>query len=88
MPSLNRSFYTQTNNLINYSDFNKQISTNKINFTKPPLHCLSLSRLQPRQMSQLLNPWFITGFTDGEGCFGLYTYKNAALKIGWHTFRF
>jgi hypothetical protein len=20
------------------------------------------------------------------GCFGLYTYKNAALKIGWHTF--
>jgi len=71
MPSLNRSFYTQNNNLINFSDFNKQISTNKINFTKP---------------SQLLNPWFITGFTDGEGCFGLYTYKNAALKIGWYTF--
>ena len=36
--------------------------------------------------SQLLNPLFITGFTDGEGCFGLYIYRNAALKIGWYTF--
>jgi hypothetical protein len=36
--------------------------------------------------SQLLNPWFITGFTNGEGCFGLYIYRNAALKIGWYTF--
>ena len=67
-PCLNRSFYSQTKNLITYSNLNKQIST-KVNFT-----------------SQLLNPWFITGFTDAEGCFGLYIYKNAALKIGWYTF--
>lgn len=33
-----------------------------------------------------LNPWFVTGFTDGEGCFGLYIYKNTALKIGWYAF--
>ena len=31
----------------------------------------------------LLNPWFITGFTDAEGCFGLYIYKNDKIKTGW-----
>jgi LAGLIDADG endonuclease len=30
-----------------------------------------------------LNPWFVTGFTDAEGCFGLYIYKNANYKTGW-----
>jgi len=50
-PCLNRSFYSQTKNLITYSNLNKQIST-EVNLT-----------------SQLLNPWFITGFTDAEGVF-------------------
>ena len=31
-----------------------------------------------------LDPWFVTGFIDGEGCFGLYTYANAASK--WYVF--
>jgi hypothetical protein len=31
-----------------------------------------------------LNPWFVTGFTDAEGCFGLYIYKDAKYKTGWH----
>jgi hypothetical protein len=52
-----------------------------------------LSPLQPnfRNYSSLANcdmqldPWFVTGITDGEGCFGLYIYKNAKLKIGWYT---
>lgn len=30
-----------------------------------------------------LNPWFVTGFTDAEGCFGLYIYKNKNYKTGW-----
>ena len=30
-----------------------------------------------------LNPWFVTGFPDAEGCFGLYIYKNANYKTGW-----
>jgi len=33
-----------------------------------------------------LNPWDVTGFIDGEGCFGLYIYKNTASKIGWYVF--
>jgi len=30
-----------------------------------------------------LNPWFVTGFTDAEGCFGLYLNKNTKYKTGW-----
>ena len=30
-----------------------------------------------------IEPWFLTGFTDAEGCFGLYIYKNANYKTGW-----
>jgi hypothetical protein len=30
-----------------------------------------------------LNPWFVTGFTDADGCFGLYIYKNKNYKTGW-----
>ena len=35
---------------------------------------------------QKLDPWFVSGFTDGEGCFGLYIYTNTASKIGWYVF--
>ena len=30
-----------------------------------------------------LEPWFVTGFTDAEGCFGFYLYKTAYSKTGW-----
>jgi len=46
--------------------------------------------LQPKgaviKPSLRLDPWNVTGFTDAEGCFGLYIYKNTALKIGWYVF--
>ena len=30
-----------------------------------------------------LNPYFVTGFIDGEGCFSIDIYENNKLKIGW-----
>jgi hypothetical protein len=30
----------------------------------------------------LLNPWFITGFTDGEGSFMISFFKNPNLNTG------
>jgi hypothetical protein len=30
--------------------------------------------------SNNLTPGFVTGFTDAEGCFGLYIYKNTNYK--------
>ena len=30
-----------------------------------------------------LDPWFITGFVDGEGCFTVSVSKKSKLKSGW-----
>ena len=32
-----------------------------------------------------LNPWFITGFTDAEGCFSLSIVRNKKMKAGWQV---
>ncbi len=47
---------------------------------------LSLLQLNLTMNKPLLNPCFITGFIDAEGCFGLYLYKNTAMKSGWSVF--
>ena len=31
---------------------------------------------------KLLNPWFITGFSDAEGCFMVDIVKSSTLRIG------
>ena len=35
-------------------------------------------------MKSQLNPWFVTGFIDGEGCFTIEIYKNDKSKTGWY----
>ena len=32
-----------------------------------------------------LNPWWIVGFTDGEGCFSVSRFKNPTCKSGYQT---
>ena len=32
-----------------------------------------------------LNPWWVTGFSDGEGCFHLYMRKEKNSKLGWYV---
>lgn len=32
-----------------------------------------------------LNPSYITGFTDGEGCFSIKIYKSSRNIIGWQV---
>jgi LAGLIDADG endonuclease len=32
-----------------------------------------------------LNPWFLTGFTDAEGCFSIKIQPNAKLKTKWRV---
>lgn len=39
----------------------------------------------PLSNSSLLNPNFVTGFTDGEGRFILRVRKNSASKLGWYV---
>jgi hypothetical protein len=33
-----------------------------------------------KDSSNKLASWFVTGFTNAEGCFGLYIYKNTNYK--------
>jgi len=33
--------------------------------------------------SPALHPWFITGFTDGEGCFSISIIRKKTCKLGW-----
>ena len=32
-----------------------------------------------------LDPWWIVGFVDGEGCFSVSTFKNSTCKSGYQT---
>jgi hypothetical protein len=49
------------------------------NSIKQTLNCSTLSTSK----SSPLNTWFITGFTDGEGSWGLSISKDSARKIGF-----
>ena len=33
-----------------------------------------------------LNPYWLVGFTDGEGCFSISIFKNNTLKSGYQIF--
>lgn len=35
--------------------------------------------------NSVMHPWFITGFTDGEGCFWIDVYKDNTYKTGWRV---
>lgn len=32
-----------------------------------------------------MNPWFVTGFSDGESCFTLSVVRNNERKVGWRV---
>lgn len=32
-----------------------------------------------------LDPWFVTGFIDGEGCFNIFVAKSSSNLIGWQV---
>ena len=39
--------------------------------------------LSPRGSELKPDPWFITGFTDAEGCFTCSILKSSGYKLGW-----
>lgn len=54
--------------------------TNKRSFVSENKYKYStLKSLQPVN----INPWFVTGFLDGEGCFMIYIRKNSKYSTGW-----
>jgi hypothetical protein len=67
-PRLKRCFHTHSKKLI--LGFDTQISS------------LLPKKDNVIKSLQKLDPWFVCGFIDAEGCFGLYTYSNTASKSG------
>nr|QBM09649.1 hypothetical protein [Dactylella sp.] len=57
------------------------------------IHYLSLLFIIPFKSNRLLctqvnnndklNPWFVTGYADGEGCFNILVIKSRSNTIGW-----
>lgn len=47
--------------------------------------CINSSTYSTDSKSKL-DPWFVTGFSDAEGSFGLYIYKNSDFKTGWRAY--
>ena len=43
------------------------------------------STLSKIDLNNKLNPWFITGFTDAEGCFSFAIKPDAKSKLKWRT---
>ena len=39
--------------------------------------------MPPQEIFLEINPWFVTGFLDGEGCFFVSVFRDSARKIGW-----
>lgn len=61
-------------------NYKVKILSNQINRYKS--YSLITNAEQPLHKSEI-NPWFLTGFADAEGCFLVSIYKNNKLRTGW-----
>ena len=52
---------------------------------KRKLPDLALQLSNKQQSTGPLDPWFVTGFADGQGCFIVSITKNKKLKITWEV---
>ena len=47
-------------------------------------YCLSAEKLKQKDVFKM-NPEFVTGFTDGEGCFLISVTEETDYKVGWEV---
>lgn len=59
------------------------VSSSKLNFFSK--HNNQIKNYSNFQFNSTLNPWFVTGFTDGEGSFILTIIKDKKYKLGWRV---
>ena len=43
------------------------------------------SFVEKQNLTHKMNPWFVTGFVDGEGCFLINMYKDNLNSTGWRV---
>jgi hypothetical protein len=65
----------------------KNISNNKLNIRRcpPSPRVLCRNYSEAKAINNQLNPWFVTGFSDGEGSFGIRITQNKTYLIGWRV---
>jgi len=61
--------------------FNRDLKFSWIN--RPETNSTYAKLIHTSTSSPALNPWFITGFIDGEGCFSITIFKSNTHKTGW-----
>jgi hypothetical protein len=72
---------------LSYNFHNKGInifSNNQINI-KGKLYSTLSKQLVANSISPDLDPRWVSGFVDAEGCFSVFVKKSSKLKIGWET---
>ncbi len=47
---------------------------------------LSENQFRADNQQGRLNPWWIVGFVDGEGCFSVSIFRNNTTKLGYQVF--
>jgi hypothetical protein len=46
---------------------------------------LSQSEIMVNVHNSVVNPWFVTGFADAEGCFFIALYEELSNRTGWQV---
>jgi hypothetical protein len=71
-----------------FKDKSKSVFTTKrLFFSSAVTENFTLSHINNSKLN--LEPWWVSGFTDAEGCFTLSIVRNKELKVGWVVkFRF
>lgn len=72
--------YNQHSTSVCVKRFNRRVSYNKITYA-----CYRSYGTRSYKNSNRLNPWFITGYIDGEGCFAVIVRKNSHYSTGWRV---
>jgi len=73
--------YSNSERKIPFSYSLKAGANNFNTFQRRTISTTSLT--EPGVTKSKLNAWFVTGFTDAEGCFGLYLANNDKNSSGW-----
>ena len=57
----------------------------QIKILSKQLNIKNYSTLSKTNLDSKLNPWFVTGFTDAEGCISVSIYIDKCIKgrLGW-----
>jgi len=42
-------------------------------------------RISKASRASKLDPWYITGITDAEGCFNVTVTRSSSTRIGWRV---